>query len=108
MEFKALIKKHNCHTVSTKQKKEKPAKKKQSEPVQDAPIEQPQKRVGYVLSRYSNSIGGKLYKCNTSLNVKIGDDYADVFMTEKQAHFACYAYNLANGSNRWQVEQIEF
>ena len=180
IDFEELIKKHNCHTVSTKQKREKPAKedvrkyvlyrdglavfgqfyysccggetgdknkaclmtlaeaeaklkeleskgkflwqlKKQRakteprQPTQDAPIEQPQKRVGWVLSRKSlNAFDGKKeYRCGSEVYVIIGTKAADVFMTKEQADFVCYTRNLLYNpsdtyNHPWKVEQIEF
>ena len=176
-EFEALINKHDCHTVSTKQKKEKPAKEdvrkyvlyrdgsavfgqlyysccggetgdkdkaclmtlaeaeaKQKElerggkylwqlkkqrakterrqPIQDAPIEQPQKRVGYVL--YKEGFDGKkIYRCESDVYVIIGNNAADVFMTKEQADFICYTIHLICQRGEalitpWKVEQIEF
>ena len=107
VDFEELIKKHNCHTVSTKKKKEKPAKTERRPLAQDTPIKQPQKRVGYVL--YKEGSGGeKIYKCDTNIYAMVGGEAADVFRTEKEANFASYAFNTAYGANRWKVEQIEF
>ena len=111
-ELKQLIKEHDCHTVSTKKKKEKPAKTEQPEPVQHTPIEQPQKRIGYILVR-EGSNGKKQYRCDSAVYVMIGDAAADVFMTKEQADFVRYTRNLLynNGDSHsipWKVEQIEF
>ena len=112
-ELKQLIEKYDCHTVSTKQKKEKPAKEEQRQPTQDAAAEQPQKRVGYVLVR-ENLGGEKCYKLDTKVNVIVGDSLklADVFMTKEQAHFTCYTlnrfWNTTSFYSVWKVEQIEF
>ena len=103
-ELKQLIKEHDCHTINTK--KEKPAKEEQRQTTQDAPIEQPQKRVGYILVR-NCSDGEKIYRCESEVYVIIGTKAADVFMTKEQADFACYAINIIY-SHPWQVEQIEF
>lgn len=83
------------------------AKTEQPEAIQDTPIEQPQKRVGYVL--YKEGSGSeKIYKCDTNIYAMVGGEAADVFRTEKEANFASYAFNTAYGANRWKVEQIEF
>lgn len=104
-ELKQLIEKHSCHTVSTE--KEKPAKTEQRQPTQDTPIEQPQKRVGYVLFA-KGANGEKTYINSSNLCVMIGSKVADVFMTEEQANFVCYTRNRYYIGSPWQVEQIEF
>ena len=176
-ELKQLIKEHDCHTVSTKQKKEKPAKEEarkyvlyrdslvmfgqfyysccggetgdknkaclmtlaeaeakqkelegegkylwqlkkqrakteQLQPTPYAAEDTPQKRVGYVLVK--DGLGGeKIYKSDTDVYVKIGDNIADVFMTKEQADFVSYTRHLLcnsgdSHSTPWKVEQIEF
>lgn len=175
-ELKQLIKEHDCHTVSTKQKS-KPAKEEPREyvvyysplysagyvyylrggletknkdeaylmtldeaeakvkelgyfkwmigkqaaineqlhPTPYSAEEQPQKRVGYVLTKRSlNAFDReKKYRCETDVYVMIGEDIADVFMSKEQADFVCYTRNLLcnpddAGYHPWQVEQIEF
>lgn len=116
-ELKQLIKEHDCHTVSTKQKKSKPkpAKTEQLQPTPYAAEEQPQKRVGYVLTKRSlNAFDReKKYRCETEVYVMIGEDIADVYMSKEQADFVCYTRNLLYNPDEashhpWQVEQIEF
>jgi len=97
------------------QLKKQRAKTESCQPTQDAPIEQPQKRVGYVL--YKEGFDGKkIYKCDTDTplcaRIRIGDDAADVFF----AKFMADSFNrrFVNYGLRgyfeypWKVEQIEF
>lgn len=94
------------------QLKKQHAKTEQRQTTQDAPIEQPQKRVGYVLVE-NHSDGEKIYRCESDVYVIIGNKAADVFMTKEQADFTCYTIHLIcqRGdvhSTPWKVEQIEF